>query len=435
MNESVQILCKLIYNMLVKSIIDNRRPNKFGKYPIKILLSDKGNRKYIPLGIYVDLSEFDNASGLLILNNKKTQKENMQHNNVIIAIRTQVNELIIESRKDNKPINPDTISKLYKNLNLLVEKETYTFNSYFRKYIDSKTGRTKEIYQSTLNKIELYYPDTLYFENIDKAWLKLFIQKMSKEKIKKGNAIQAGLSINAQSIHLRNIRAVFNEAIDDNVISLNLYPFRKFNIETEEVKHRAITVEELRKIFEYSGTSSENWARDVSMLMFYLIGINAADLYKLKDVDYGYVNYRRSKTGRLYSIKLEPEAIELMTQFKGESHLLCFQEQYGKVSTFLKKINGQTIFDNKGKKKILKRGLNTIGDTLNIPNLTSYVLRHTWATIAGKLDIPKETISKALGHGKKVVTDIYIDFDQTKIDEANRKVIDYVLNKNINKME
>jgi hypothetical protein len=53
-------------------------------------------------------------------------------------------------------------------------------------------------------------------------------------------------------------------------------------------------------------------------------------------------------------------------------------------------------------------------------------MRHTWATLAAELDIPKETISAALGHGKKTVTDIYIQFDRKKIDEANRKVISHV---------
>lgn len=63
------------------------------------------------------------------------------------------------------------------------------------------------------------------------------------------------------------------------------------------------------------------------------------------------------------------------------------------------------------------------------PFLSTYYTRHTWATLAAYLEIPKETIAAALGHGKKDVTDIYISFDQNKIDEANRRVIDY-LNKN-----
>lgn len=58
-----------------------------------------------------------------------------------------------------------------------------------------------------------------------------------------------------------------------------------------------------------------------------------------------------------------------------------------------------------------------------------YWARHTLATIAASLDIPKETISHALGHGNDTVTDIYIDFDKKKVDEANRKVLDYVFGK------
>lgn len=61
------------------------------------------------------------------------------------------------------------------------------------------------------------------------------------------------------------------------------------------------------------------------------------------------------------------------------------------------------------------------------PGLSAYWARHTWATIAASLDIPKETIAHALGHSQHSVTDIYIDFDRTKVDRANRKVLDWVL--------
>lgn len=61
------------------------------------------------------------------------------------------------------------------------------------------------------------------------------------------------------------------------------------------------------------------------------------------------------------------------------------------------------------------------------PGLSTYWARHSWATIAASLDIPKETIAAALGHGGNTVTDIYIDFDQRKVDEANRRVLDWVL--------
>ena len=84
------------------------------------------------------------------------------------------------------------------------------------------------------------------------------------------------------------------------------------------------------------------------------------------------------------------------------------------------------MVDNPKWKPNSKKHKQHIQRTSAFPGLSIYWARHTWATIASELDIPKETIAKALGHGGSSVTDIYIDFDMRKVDEANRKVIDYV---------
>ena len=67
------------------------------------------------------------------------------------------------------------------------------------------------------------------------------------------------------------------------------------------------------------------------------------------------------------------------------------------------------------------------------PHISTYWARHTWATIAASIEIPKETISHALGHGNDTVTDIYIDFDMNKVDEANEKVINYCFTRLVSK--
>lgn len=73
------------------------------------------------------------------------------------------------------------------------------------------------------------------------------------------------------------------------------------------------------------------------------------------------------------------------------------------------------------------RGGKKIRESL-FPDISSYWSRHTWATIAAELDIPKETIAAALGHSiGNPTTSIYIKFNQKKVDEANRRVIDYEL--------
>ena len=62
------------------------------------------------------------------------------------------------------------------------------------------------------------------------------------------------------------------------------------------------------------------------------------------------------------------------------------------------------------------------------PEISSYWARHTWATIAADLDIPDAVISRALGHSSENrVTEIYIRRNRKKVDEANRKVLDWVL--------
>ncbi|MDR0437388.1 MAG: hypothetical protein LBH22_03700 [Bacteroidales bacterium] len=79
-----------------------------------------------------------------------------------------------------------------------------------------------------------------------------------------------------------------------------------------------------------------------------------------------------------------------------------------------------------GEVKIGKQGKKTREPLF--PDISWYYARHTWATIASKLDISKDIIAAALGHGATTTTDIYIDFDQKKVDDANRKVIDYINN-------
>ena len=143
-----------------------------------------------------------------------------------------------------------------------------------------------------------------------------------------------------------------------------------------------------------------------------LIGINVVDLCNLEEMVSGRVNYIRAKTHRPYSIKVEPEALALIEKYSGEKHLLNYLDCC---------VNYRHFYNN------LCKGLKAVKEKLGLHELTTYWARHSWATIAASLDIPKDTIAAALGHGGNTVTDIYIEYDMSKVDEANRKVLDWVL--------
>lgn len=159
-------------------------------------------------------------------------------------------------------------------------------------------------------------------------------------------------------------------------------------------------------------------------LIFYLIGINMVDLAHLRGItSEGRVEFNRSKTKRHYSIKVEPEALAIIDKYRGRDYLLSILDRYKSHEDYRKRMNKS--LQRLGGTTKGKQGAKTFRPLF--PELTTYWARHTWATIAAGLDIPKETIAAALGHGGNTVTDIYIDFDRRKVDEANRRVIDYVL--------
>ena len=137
------------------------------------------------------------------------------------------------------------------------------------------------------------------------------------------------------------------------------------------------------------------------------------------------IEYKREKTGKLYSVKIEPEAMEIISRYRGKEYLLSAMEtSSGNYRNYMMAMNRGLRkignFERKG------RGGKKEREPL-FPEITTYWARHTWATIAAGLDIPKETISEALGHEiGSSVTSIYIDFNRQKVDDANRKVIDYI---------
>lgn len=290
-----------------------------------------------------------------------------------------------------------------------------TFVRHFQKFIDGKTNKgTKGVYKHTLDRIRLFDPDIdrKKFEDITLQWLNAFEAFCAKTASK-----------NARNIHLRNIRAVFNNAIDYEITTA--YPFRRFKIRPEATRKRSLSVEELRKLFDYPVEEYAEIYRDCFKLIFMLCGINTVDLWALKSMTKdGRIEYKRAKTGRLYSIKVEPEALEIINKYRGKNGLLCIADRWSDSRNFRHQLNkalqriGQVERKGRGGKKTI---------TAEFEGVSSYWARHTWATIAASLDIPKDTIAAALGHGGNTVTDIYIDFDQKKVDEANRRVLDWVL--------
>ena len=296
-------------------------------------------------------------------------------------------------------------------------------NNFKAIFFDFQKSRAKEgtrrLYEETWRLIERFgrkenfKPEKLTFEDITAKWLMAFNAHMA----------ETSDSQNYRNIHLRNIRAVFNNAIDDEVTTF--YPFRRFKIKSVETEKRSLSVEKLRELFEYPVEEYQRKYVDYFKLMFLLIGINSADLFRLKELKDGRAVFNRAKTGKLYSIKVEPEAMEIIERHRGQEYLLDVCDKYKDHLEFVRHMNhelkkiGKVVRSGRGGKKKI---------TPAFPELSTYWARHTWATIAAEIEVKDATISQALGHmPENKTTEIYIRRNRKKVDIANRKVIDWVL--------
>ena len=401
----------------------DQRTMRGSEAQIKIGINKKSSSAYIPLGQWVQPSQWDKMREQV-----KNHPNKAVINQYIMTRRTEVQNLLMRLTSEGQ-LTKLTATQI-KN-RILEELEPSIENSTFIKRMEAfcqtrEARSTREKYEITIKRILEYDQQSRSktFEEISRDWLEGFDRFLMRYNPSK----------NGRNIHLRNIRAVFNDAIDNGITAF--YPFRKFKIRAEATQKRSLTLSQLRELFSYPVEPYQQRYLDMFKLSFFLIGINVTDLCLLYEISNdGYLVYKRAKTKKLYSIKVEPEAMEIIDRYRGTGQLLNLLDGIKSPRTFtmkfdrgLKEIGPVTYEPNpQWKRGSKKHRLRKVHHSA-FPGLSSYWARHTWATIASELDIPDATISAALGHSTtNKTTAIYIDFNREKIDRANRKVIDYVL--------
>lgn len=259
--------------------------------------------------------------------------------------------------------------------------DTIDFVEYCNQLISkTKKEKTREWYQQSLDSFVWYYGKSkIDARDITRNKIADYIEKL-KVSGKRGEPLKNGSISN----YVRGLRALYNFCkIRDHVCTFERAAF----------------------------------SRDMFMMMFYMMGINIGDLYRLDQPVDGRLNYERSKTDTddnemfMLSIKIEPELQILIDKYSSKGFLSDVKNRYSSIDSFRSSLN---------------KGLKEIGEEISISKLSSNWARHSWASIArNKADISKPDIDFCLGHVSKEhkMTDIYIDIDYSICDKANRKVL------------
>lgn len=271
--------------------------------------------------------------------------------------------------------------------------------------------RTAETYDAAFNSFRKYRAnedimlDCITTETMEdyEAWLR-----------------RKGLVPNTTSFYMRILKAVYNRAVEDDIIE-DCKPFRRVYTGIDKTVKRALPLAAIRKIknLDLAHSPALNYARDMFMMSFYLRGMSFIDMAYLKKTDLrnGRVTYRRRKTGQLLTIRWTEEMQRILDKYpkNGSQYLLPIIRSAETEERKAYQNAGYNINYN------LKRIAVMVG--IEMP-LTLYVARHSWASAAKNQGIPLTVISEGMGHNNEATTQIYLaSLDTTTVDKANSLII------------
>ena len=380
--------------VVVTSVLDSRTINKEGTYPIKIKVYYQRKPKYYSVGICMSKDEWDKLP-----NSRSSEGRFIQG----------------EIEKE--------FSRILKNVEFLVENGTFSFdrlNARLGKNIGGTLNEMLEAtikelkdnekfgsmgsYKTTLSTIKRFKKNEVQFRDITVEWLREY------ERFCLKTMNQTSLAIN-----LRNIRTTMNVAKAAGMIREADYPFGrgKYQIKEGVGKKKALNKKQLKAIANYSdGNKFTEFYRDLWLFIYFCNGINVADLINLKfsDIQNGEISFIREKTKdrtrdakRIYA-PITPEMQSIIEKCGNNPRKSIY------IFPFMKA--GDDAWEHEKKKKNLTKHINdrmkVIGEKLNIGKITTYVARHTYATVLRNEGVPVSIISPMLGHTSVTTTEIYL---------------------------
>lgn len=309
----------------------------------------------------------------------------------------------VKTRNISKP-KLETSTKEYTLHNFMQEKITRLRE--LRRY------RTSETYKATLNSFLRF-----------RKGKDILLTEISSDLMVSYQAYlkYSNVSMNTISFYMRILRAVYNNAVEKELIEQR-YPFKHVYTGIDKTIKRALPLKSIKKIKELDLTVRPDleYARDMFMFSFYTRGMSFIDMAYLskKDLSNGVIIYRRRKTGQQLYIKCEECMQNLI-----KKHATSTNNNYLLPIISLPDKDQRQQYKNA--LSLINYKLKVIAELANISvPLTMYVARHSWANIARNSNIPISVISEGMGHNSETTTQIYLSsLDTAVVDKANSVIL------------
>lgn len=396
-------------NATVNVVLFKSKTLANGEHPLMIRVCKDNKKKYKSLGISIHPQFWD-------FDKNKPRKNCPNKEQIQRLISDNIKDLsgsILDFKTENKEF---TATKVIERVKEPSFKKTV--EQLFDSEINRLQGEGRLKYASTYKELKASLLNfnmhlDIYFSEIDINWLKRYEAYLRTK----------GLADNSIGVRFRTLRTLFNKAISENIVKSDYYPFKAYKVSKlrKGTVKRAITKADIELIINHK---VENDYSQLAIDLFYFSylsgGINFVDMaYLTYDniVDKRLI-YIRKKTKKLIKLPIQDKAMDIVKKYKSNnSYIFPILSEFHK--TDIQKEN--RVHKVLGK---VNKYLKAVGEELGLPiDLTTYVARHTYATVLKRSGVNTSIISESLGHSSEKVTQIYLDsFENSQIDEAMKNL-------------
>mgnify|MGYP001165872782 CR=1 FL=1 len=411
---------------LAKIVFWKYQKNKMGESPVFIRIIEDRKSRYIKTGFSSTEQDWDFSNNCFRTKYRKAEEqhkavENARNNELLQKKLREANVLIKSLMEDDKIISSNQVKQEILKAKAIGKKSVLSFiDSIIEKHKSKGKLGTAKCYNDLKNSLKKFLEkqdkNDITFKEIDAAFLFKY-ENYFRERKATGNGI---------SFYMRSLRATFNQAIKDKICKKEMFPFNDYEIKRlkEDTVKRAITKEDIAKITQYKAeTDSQIFhSKNLFLFSYYCRGINFVDMAKLKwdNINGIRLNYTRQKGGKHFDLELLEPARQILDYYKenyyrgDESYIFPILDENRhktevSISNRLHKVLGQTNDD-----------LKDLGKELGIKiKLTTYVARHTFATVLRKSGASYSTIQEVMKHRDEKTTRRYVDsIEDEKLDKA-----------------
>jgi site-specific recombinase XerD len=407
----------------VKLVLDSRRIKKDGTYPVVIRLFHQRKSLALSTDVSIMPQYWDEQKCSVRKSYPQSVLANSRLSELELELKSKIHSL---STQFPSGFTYDQLKAFIHKGDVSEECASVTVQSFWQQelkhLITSRRFGSARVYKFCFELLSKEASLDIPFESVSYSYLKDIEAKLLKR----------GTSVNSISVYMRSFRAIYNMAINKDIVNASYYPFRKYRIKSEKTVPHVLPLEQMSRFFQLNLDAHHPYYKSwlLGKLSFLLCGINFTDLCMLTahNIKNGRIIYKRAKTKKLYSILLLSETAEILDKLKVSNNpSLCAVLQPAELNS------GEKLpYIIRDRNKQFNKQLSLLGKMIGCEiNIRSYTFRYTIANLCKQLGYDIGKISELLGHnyGLAVTSGYLLAYDKKELDQMLQHVYDVVASK------